>query len=717
MGWGMNSSGRAWVAVLAGGLVFLMGHRATASVPDARGVAPGAFPSFSAGVHASGFRAPGGLALHPDTGDLFVAEEDAGRIAVVRAGKTVYTIGPDLQLRDTLPDWLVTDDRPRTHWLNPRLANPEGLAFGPDGALYVVEDTPGGRVLVFEPEADGVYRRGAVVPVPNMGDAYAWEAVAVSREGRLFLVGSSHERGLGVGFSCVLSRDADQTWWLVDYSPLAAFSALALSRAEDIVVVGDESVGGLTWWDIARHREVQTVTEDLSRIEGLAILPDGSLVIAQESVPAADGRPAGGRLVRVDPAGGPRTVIAEGLGTIESVVCDERTGRLYVTEDSTGRVLSFSPGAPFGPHQELLQLTRRSGEARRGVPPRQTPDFLRSLMKKVGVELMDDGREGGGRDGTVARGDQIPPMTLEELGRRIPLVAGRVSVEPIADDPDPIVEVSFINFFPNQLVSADNRPMPGFCLFAARHRSGKIDRSQILGGLQARRLGPDGKTAMLHPEAMMMVPLTTCSAVESDNGVTVTMAFIGLDRFKDCYLTLNYGRRNEAWFTVSGEQLRVARASFSEKQADGREVINFAMTGVRPRRAEDATWLRLSTEPRWTLLLPSTDPWVSRWSLANVPDLVAQMRRFNENIAAELLAADERAAQEELARGKDESGETEESAAVDKAEPGHAEAPKPVFDPLVNIEIAPTPVSEEDLILTNLILSRIVMGWPSGVMP
>lgn len=676
-------------------------------------------PQFDRQVVASGLQSPDGLAIHPTSGELYVSEETGGRISVVRNGRVEPVIGPRITVAADLPAWMVTTERPGSHWTSGTLASPEGITFGPDGTLYVVEDTARGRVLAFEPSAAGRYTTARVMPIPDLGEPYAWESICMDHDGRLFLAGSSHEAGTGWSSSCVLSRDTTQGWWMVDFGPFASFSAVALAGAEDVLVAGDEAVGGLTWWDLKRRQEIQTLSQSLGAIEGLAVLSDGSLVVAQETtVNEAGTGTAGGRLLRVDPASGAHSVIAEGLGTLESVVCDLKSGKIYAAEDSSGRILCFTPRQPLPPRQELLQVARRSGEARRGLPPRQTPDFLKHFMRQVGVELVEQSeRADRAPDGGSAPASGIPPLTLEELGQHIPLVAGRVEVEALADVEDPITEVSFINLFPNQIAQSEKRAIPSICLFAAKHRSGKVDRSQILGGYQARKVSPDGAAEIVSPEALMMLPLTTCSAVESDNGVTVAMTFLGLDRLEDCFLTLNYGRRNDAYFAVSDDKLKVARATFAERHADGREVVNFAMTGIRPRRVEDATWLPLRAQAGWSLLSPSMETWVSRWALAQMPDLVAKMRRFNREALDALLAADEEAARGGIVARPEKAGDSRtvpESADIEKKDDNRASnQPKAWHPPLAYFDFPPAE-REQDQLLTNLILSRIVQAWNNG---
>lgn len=696
---------------------------AFASLPSGGSESTEAAPAFRMEVLATGLTDPDGLAIHPQTGEIYVSEETAGRISVLRNGRAEVVVGPDIRVEGTLPDWMITRDRPDSYWRLTRLRNPEGICFMADGTLLVAEDTPGGRLLAFSPDAAGRYGPAAVVPIPHLGDPYAWESVSATDDGRIYLAGASHEGGAGLGASCVIARDPEGTWWMVDYSPLASFSAVATAPHELVLAVGDESVGGVTWWDVEQQREIVTLTRDLASIEGLAFMPDGSLVVAQENTPT------GGRLVRLDPASGRRDLLAEGLGTLESLVWDSRGHRLLAVEDSTGRILVFTPSETIGAqHLSLLDLAKRSGNAKRGVPPRAAPDFLKQFFKAAGVQIVD---QSGASDkdppptaaapSAVAAG--IPALTLEELGRRIPLVAGRLAVDPIEGVADPVVEISFVNLFPNQLLRNENRPMPGLCFYAARHRSGRVERSRVIEGMQARRASLDGAREWIGHHALLMLPLTTCTAVESDNGVTVSMTFLGLERFDDSFLTLHYGRHNYAYFSTAGEELKVARASFTETKQNGVEMVNFAMAGVRPRRAEDAVWLRLSTRPNWSLLSPAVEPWIPRWSLSNLPELVARMRRFNQDVIDGLLADDAPPAREKMAGRdagdvKDEKTAPDITGSPDVKDPGRADVrPIEVEPPLARIQFAPPPLSEEERLLTNLILSRVVQAWNNGAAP
>lgn len=658
----------------------------------------GEFPAFTVSVYATGLQQPDDLAFHPKTGELYVSEESAGRISVIRNGRAETVIGSGFKVKDDVASDRVDTDRPRSYWLRDELVSPEGIAFGPDGHLYVVEDSARGRVLKFEADSRGRYPDASVLDLPALGEPYAWESICFSKDGQLYLAGSTYESEASFGYSCVITRDATQGWWMVDYGPMAGFSALTLMQQDEILVAGDESMGSLTWWDITRKQEIQTLAPSLGSIEGMCALPDGSLAVAVENTPT------GGKVIRVNPVTGAITELAAGLGTLESIVYDPTRGNVYVTEDSSGRILCLTPATPISSNTEQLRMALRSSEAKRGIPPTVTPPFLRAFMSKVGVDLQEGSAAAVNRSGAA---DASHSMSLEELGQRIPMVAGRVTVEPMPDVEDPVTEVHFLSIYPNKIMDLDQRTTPPICLFAARRQSGQVDRSQSVGGMHLRKFNTGVGWETLESDAELMLPLNTCSTAENSNGVTVVMTFLGLGRFEDSFLTINYGRSNEAFFATSGEKLRVARATFMERSAEGEEICNFALTGVRTRRTEEATWMPLKPKSMWTLISPGFDNWVSRRTMAVMPDLVTRLRMFDRYISETLLVdvpGDNLPAMAEKNEGPSEPNQTS---------PRDRQANKPATPPappVADIRIAP-PEDQEEASITNKILQQIVSAW------
>ena len=668
------------------------------------GAAADEAPTYVQSVLATGLASPSGIALQPGSGDVFVSESAAARIAILRDGRaqpvvTTFTVDTNL------PPGLVTADRPRADWLAGRLAQPRALAFAGDGALYVLEGRTDGRVLQFQPDPDGRYTRARVVPVPLQDEPYVWSGLAVAADGRLFLSGATQARVAGAGSSCVLACQGSNDWWAVDHGALARFTAVAVSTEEDMLITGDAAVGGLTWWDAGRRRELQTWHRDLGSLDCVCVLTDGALAVGQSRPADVDG-PASGRVLRVDPASGAVQVLADGLGAVAAMTGDERTGRVLVADQEGGRVLALTAANPGGPRMNLLKTARRSGEARLGLAPRHSPDFLRSFLHEVGVQLVDRDSEKTGAP---------HQMTLEELGQRIPLVAGRVKVGAMPGVADPVTELSFINLFPNQVTVSGQRPAPSLCLFAARRQSGRVERSQPLTGFHANRRAPSGDWTTLSRDAMLMIPLTTCSAVENENGMTVVMSFIGLDRFGDSFLTVNYGRSNAASYAVAGAQLTVAPASISERAADGAEVVHFAMAGVRPHRTEDASWLRIGARAHWSVVSPGHDIWISRWTRTHLPAMVDRLRAFNREVLAscsELPTPGEAIATHVAAPPRPEPADARPP--VGRPEPNQQaeRRGRGVSPPVAAIRFPkPDPAATEENCLTNLLITRLTEAW------
>jgi sugar lactone lactonase YvrE len=673
---------------------------------------------FDAFVLARGLASPDSLARHPKTGEMYVSEESAGRISVIRDGKAVPVIGRKINVLDDIPEWAIQPGRPRDFWLRDELVSPEGIAFSAEGTLFVLEDVTGGRLLEFIPDAQGVFSIARVVPVPWSSDAYAWEGIAMARDGRLFLAGSSAENASLYESGSVLMRDVNGSWWIVDYGPFAAFASVALSRDEDILVVGDEGIGGVTWWDTDRQREIDTSVRNLANIEGVAVLPDGAILAVQESPAAGDAgrRKAGavGRLIRLDPSTGQATTVADGFGTIESALVDPASGFVYVTEDSTGTIVELRPRAKYAANEYLLQRTVRASEAKQGVAPKKPPQFLSDFFRDMGVALVQEGEKEVRDPGQTGAEKGKQEFTLEELGAKLPMIAGKVKIAeaPGSVDADPVTEINFINLFPNRVTRSADSLNPSFCFFAAKHRSGKVQRTQPLLGLTASQHLPQGGWEKLSSNASLYLPLTACSASSDDKGVVVTMCFLGLGVFQDYYLTIRCGKENSgtlATDSASG-QLVSSEASIVDVGAGGEEQVNVVMTGMLPKRKLGMGWLNIGTHQKWSIMLPERGPWISRWMQYNMPEIVQMMRDRDKEL---LLAV--QTLPEELQRTVDAEKAKKPlilSEEKDGKEPyiieDRAEKEK---EPVI-IEDQASKEREEDLrSFTNIILSKVFSLW------
>ncbi len=90
---------------------------------------PQAHDGFLAERIADGLQQPRGLALHPTSGEVYVAERHAGRVSVLRDGKRVTVIDDGFDVLPEIPKWALRKDADVTHWRPPKLRSPISLAF------------------------------------------------------------------------------------------------------------------------------------------------------------------------------------------------------------------------------------------------------------------------------------------------------------------------------------------------------------------------------------------------------------------------------------------------------------------------------------------------------------------------------------------------------------------------------------------------------------
>ncbi|MEM7395588.1 MAG: hypothetical protein AAF492_24925, partial [Verrucomicrobiota bacterium] len=432
---------------------------------------------------------PDGLAIHPDTGEIYVTEEDAGHVSVIRDGKAQVVVNGGWRVVNNLPRWAITPERPLAYWLKNELRSPEGIAFSKDGHLWVTEDVPSGRLLEFVPdEATGKFTEAFIHPIPWMSKPFSWEGITMADDGRLFLAGSVINKGTGLLFGSVLMRDTNLDWWVVDFGPFASFSSVALSKNDDVLVVGDELLGAVNWWDAVRHTDIGMVSCRTEYVESVAVLPDGAIAAVQEYNPellkesrkAGKDAPkffAGGRVIRIDPRDGAHVVMAEGFDTIESVVVAEKTGYLYITEDGTGNVIELRPKKPYDTTAYLLERSVRQFEYSKGIAPKKWPSFLKRFVNRMGVPTGDEKAEDGG--GTE---DETHFLTLEQFSKHGPLIAGNINAIPEYqhNQNDPVEEIKFVSFFPNQTMRVNDMPTPSLSMFAAKYKSGKVEKTRVM---------------------------------------------------------------------------------------------------------------------------------------------------------------------------------------------------------------------------------------------
>jgi uncharacterized repeat protein (TIGR01451 family) len=303
----------AWLLAVLVGLVLLLSWAFT-GLPARAGVGDPAdyvsCPSdYTAVIYAVGLSSPDGLAQSPD-GQVYVAEETAGRVSRLGPGGTVT---PVLE----------------------GLSNPEGIAFDDAGNLYVVEDVAGGRVIKMTPG-------GITTTLATGRDAP--EGIVWSPDGTLYITESNvqftanpleWETGVTAISGSGDVRSVRTDAWLWSYAGITLGPGELLYVTNEASGTGtDDSIFGVDPEDGARS----LLASGLTAPEGLRFSPGGGfpLYVAEEGSGGDGGRLS---LVRAD---GSVTTLCSGFLTIEDVLLDP-AGRLYVSEDGSGSIISIEP--------------------------------------------------------------------------------------------------------------------------------------------------------------------------------------------------------------------------------------------------------------------------------------------------------------------------------------------------------------------------------------
>jgi sugar lactone lactonase YvrE len=260
-------------------------------------------------VLCTGIPGADGLAVSPD-GELYIASETTGR--VLRVG------GPDSL------DAAVEG-----------LDHPEGIAFGRDGCLLVVEDAASGRLLSIDPSCGSVrvLAEGLVNP----------EGVTISAEGVPLVTQSSAE---GSPFPPLLtslsSVGGDSLTVIASALYLWSFTGVAVDSSGAVFVCNETAGMPFISESVIRidpsDGSLRVFCSGLRSCEGLCFSPGGRfpLYVAEEDTGDGSGR------VSVVDRQGRTSVFASGFGNIEDVLVDS-SGRIFVSDDTGGKIILIEP--------------------------------------------------------------------------------------------------------------------------------------------------------------------------------------------------------------------------------------------------------------------------------------------------------------------------------------------------------------------------------------
>lgn len=595
----------------------------------ARGEAPaGVRGDFKVEVLARGLQEPNGLAVHPQSGEVYVAEKAAGRVSVLRNGAATPVIESGWTLPEGVPNWAVNPHMPREKWLQTSLQKPGAIALATNGHLFVAEEAVRGRLLEFIPDAAGKFTTARVLPIPWLDRGYAWDDVKVDIEGRIFIVGADAEVATGPKFGTVLMRDVNEDWWVIDYGPFIHYSSIYLSQFEDILVVAERGEGGLTWWDLYRRLPIGTagsVTPG-AELETVGLLPDGAFALGVQAT--AKGNDA--RIVRLDPLSGEMKNLAEGFASLGAIVLQAERGTLLATDPKSGLVVECTPPVKISATEYLLQRSQQGYESAQGFTPRTTPAFLRNFFSRAMADMA--AQQQGSRDGKD-KGAAAIQFSLRDFASKIPLVAGRIktSASDLAEEKDPVEGIDFVLLFPGRVVLSGGAATPSMSFVSIRHKSGKVDQTRLLfDKLLINRKGVKGDWVRQEDNAALYVPIVSCGLQkdEAGQGMSVNLVFLGLGIYDDYYLNLWSGKENRGSLVVETKegQRRNYQTAFTEVVRD-KEVKNLVVAGFDPMEKASIGWLNIG---RWPVGVAVSTGDIELNRFSGVSEEVAQMLERKE---------------------------------------------------------------------------------------
>ena len=565
---------------------------------------------FEASVFAKGLSEPDGLAVHFESGDVYIAEKGAGRISVVTEGgakSTVVESGGLWSIDPEWPRWMISEGRPKQAVVTNRLVQPGGVAVSSNRHIFVAEDVPYGRVLEFIPDELGAYSTAKLVSVPWFDRAFSWDDLKINKNGDLYLVGSIREAKGGLHFGSVLYRDENLNWWVIDYGPFADYSSVALTENDNVLIQLARNKGSTYWWDTFRHLTIGTFTETLdesSQGVSCGLFSDGSIAIGEVM---SSGK---GRVWQYDPLLGEKKVAGEGFQSIGNMIFNPKTQRLLVSDPKAGVVAEFVTDN-LNKGQQLLERSHHSKNLAEGFTPREAPAFLKNFLMGMGAfnpaPITESGDDPGGAAPTS--------FTLREFAHKVPLIAGKLITTPLTDDEqasgfDFVTNVTFVVFYPNQTIESGESATPSLSFFVAEKSSGKreITKPMFEGLNSLIRKGDEWDDTA--DAAKLYVPITASAVDKTPEGLDINLAFLGLSFYDDYYLGLGTGKEDKGTMVVEGKDgSRVYYvAKFTEVAKDGSFSRNLVVAGFDPNQRQDLGWLEIGRYPISDTITPDDSP-------------------------------------------------------------------------------------------------------------
>lgn len=307
--------------------------------------------SYWATVYATGLDGPDGLAFDSQ-GNLYVAEEGAGRVVQVAANNVITPV--------------LTN-----------LAQPEGIAFDTADNLYVVEDVADGRLLRRAPNGTiTIMATGLVYPegvtVADDGTVYVTQSDLETLNANSSVTDVQNARSSITAFASnppytptvLINTGPDITFGSPVVGRFWSYADLTVDDSTDTLYVSNELGGieiitdtvvsgfpvtlvftnteGILSLDLNNPTNLSVVSESFVAPEGIHFIDvNGPLLVAEED---SNGPDEGGE-GRVSQLYNILRKQCTGFDSIEDVV-GERTGSshtYYISEDGTGQIILLKP--------------------------------------------------------------------------------------------------------------------------------------------------------------------------------------------------------------------------------------------------------------------------------------------------------------------------------------------------------------------------------------
>ena len=489
----------------------------------------------------SGLRKPHGVAKHPFAEDIFFSEEDAGMVQRYRGGSASPVVSEDSFRVDLshLPKWAYTDQMTPEDWGVTQLRSPGPVSVASNGTLYVTEQIANGRILEFPPDDQGNYPVAVPVPVPWLKQEFRWYDIHVDTYGRLFIAGMDEIGSPAMRFGSVLVRETDGDWWVMDFGPFAQFKTLALSARQDVAIIGDANKGRLTWWEVNKHIMVggNPDTTGKEELEAVSLFPDGSFLLATHM-------PGGKSTIRrMDPFVGQQTTISESFRSVGAIAVDRKASAYYITDPEAGTLSLCKPDVNIPFAEPVMRQIARSAEGALGAfgDFAEAPAFMNNFFERL---------QDAAKDILPSDDTHSAEFTLGDIAGKMPLIAGRVkAVANLAGiEEDPIQTLEFFLLFPSKMVLTDRIATPSVSFFYAVRKSGKIEQTKPVfrEKVKVLRLSGTNTTTLGESAGGIYVPVVSCGMEERDNGIAISVTFLGMGEFADYFVSMYQSQRSQS---------------------------------------------------------------------------------------------------------------------------------------------------------------------------